>query len=66
MHEKLVEEWLIKVGERGGIDQAFGQWLISQGHEILWIGHSRIEFGKDIVFIDPEGEYHAFQIKNED
>ena len=66
MHEKLVEDWLIKAGERGGIDQAFGQWLISQGHEILWIGHSRIEFGKDIVSIDPEGGYHAFQIKDED
>ena len=40
--------------------------LISQGHEILWIGHSRIEFGKDIVSVDPSGAFHAFQIKDED
>lgn len=66
MHEKLVEEWLTKAGERGGIDQAFGQWLVSQGHEILWLGHSRIEFGKDIVTVDQIGKFHAFQIKDED
>jgi hypothetical protein len=42
------------------------QWLISQGHEILWRGHSRTEFGKDIVSIAPDGEFHAFQTKDED
>jgi len=66
MQEKLVEEWLTKAGERGGIDQAFGQWLVSQGHEILWLGHSRTEFGKDIVTVDQAGNFHAFQIKDED
>lgn len=66
MKEKLVEEWLIRAGERGGIDQAFGQWLISQGNEILWLGHSGIEFGKDIVSIGPDGSIHAFQMKDED
>ena len=40
MKEKLVEQWLINARERGGIDQAFGQLLTSQGHEILWLGHS--------------------------
>lgn len=66
MKEKLVEEWLIRAGERGGIDQAFGQWLISEGHEILWLGHSGTEFGKDIVSIAPNGSYHAYQMKDED
>jgi hypothetical protein len=66
MHAKLVEEWLISAGERGGIDQAFAQLLTSQGHEVLWLGHSRIEFGKDIVTVDPEGQFHAYQIKDED
>lgn len=65
MKEKLVEEWLTRSGERGGIDQAFGQWLISQGHEILWLGHSSTEFGKDIISIAPDGSFHAFQIKDE-
>lgn len=66
MKEKLVEEWLIRARERGGIDHAFAQWLISQGHEILWLGHSRTEFGKDIISIAPGGDFHAFQIKDED
>lgn len=66
MKEKLVEEWLIRARERGGIDHAFAQWLISQGHEILWLGHSRTEFGKDIISIAPGGVFHAFQVKDED
>ena len=66
MKEKLVEEWLIRARERGGIDQAYGQWLISQGHQILWLGHSRTEFGKDIVSVDRDGRFHAFQTKDED
>jgi hypothetical protein len=66
MHVKLVEEWLTKAGERGGFDQAFAQLLTSQGHEVLWQGHSRIEFGKDIVTVDSEGLFHAYQIKDED
>ena len=66
MKAKLVEEWLIRAKERGGVDLAVGQWLISQGHELLWLGHSRTEFGKDIVSVDPDGKFHAFQVKNED
>src|SRR5205814_5920321 len=66
MKEKLVEEWLIRARERGGIDQAYAQWLISQRHQILWLGHSRTEFGKDIISVDAEGQFHAFQIKDED
>jgi len=57
---------LIRARERGGIDHAFAQWLISQGHEILCLGHSRTEFGKDIISIAPGGGFHAFQIKDED
>lgn len=64
--EKLIEDWLTKAGERGGIDIAFGQYLISQGHEILWLGHSPSENGKDISTIAPDGSLHAFQIKDED
>jgi hypothetical protein len=66
LKEKLVEEWLIRARERGGIDLALAQWLISQGHEILWRGHSRTEFGKDIISIAPDGGFHAFQTKDED
>ena len=66
MKTKLVEEWLTKARERGGIDLAVGQWLISQGHEVLWLGHSRTEFGKDIVSVDTDGKFHAYQVKDED
>lgn len=66
MKEKLVEEWLIRARERGGIDLALAQWLISQGHEILWRGHSRTEFGKDLISIGADGEFHAFQTKDEE
>lgn len=66
MHAKLVEEWLTSAKERGGIDQAFAQLLTSQGHEVLWQGHSRIELGKDIITVDPDGQFHAYQIKDED
>jgi hypothetical protein len=66
MKQKLVEEWLTRAGERGGIDHAVAQWLISEGHEILWLGHSRTEFGKDIVSKDKDGKFHAYQTKDED
>ena len=66
MKQKLVEEWLIRAGERGGIDHAVAQWLISEGHEILWLGHSRTEFGKDIVSKHKDGKLHAYQTKDED
>jgi hypothetical protein len=66
MKEKLVEEWLIRARERGGIDHAYSQWLVSEGHEVLRVGHSPTEFGKDIISIAPDGCVHVYQIKDED
>lgn len=63
MKERLVEDWLIKAGERGGLDVAFCQILLAKGFKILRAGHSPTEVGKDIIAISPDKKIHAYQIK---
>ena len=63
MKERLVEDWLIKAGERGGLDVAFCQILLAKGFKILRAGHSPTEVGKDIIAISPDKIIHAYQIK---
>lgn len=64
MKERLVADWLTKAGERGGLDVAFCQVLLTQGCKILRAGHSPTEAGKDIIAISPNGELRAYQVKS--
>jgi hypothetical protein len=61
--ERLVADWLTKAGERGGLDVAFCQLLLSEGCRILRAGHSPTEAGKDIIAIARNKELRAYQIK---
>jgi hypothetical protein len=61
--ERIVENWLIKSGERG-YQTAFAQLLASEGYRVLnGPVHHPFEHGKDIIAIDPEGRLCAFQLK---
>lgn len=62
MRERLLEDWLAKIGERG-FEIPFSQVLITRGHRVLYMGHSPIEHGKDIVTRDSKGRLHAYQLK---
>ena len=62
MRERLLEDWLDKIGERG-FEVPFSQSLVTKGHKILYMGHSPIEHGKDIVTRDANGRLHAYQLK---
>ncbi len=63
MKERLVEDWLTRINERG-YQAAFGQILSSRGFTILRLGHSPYEHGKDLLAISPNGEVHCFQLKD--
>lgn len=63
MQEKLIERWLDSINERG-YQAAFLQMLAGEGHAVVHsTRHMAIEFGKDVVSIDPEGVPCAFQLK---
>ena len=65
MKERLVDDWLTRINERG-YQTAFGQVLAAQGFNILRIGHSAYEHGKDVLAIAPNGEAHCYQLKDGD
>lgn len=65
MKERLVEDWLTRINERG-YQTAFGQILSSHGFTILRLGHSPYEHGKDIIAISAQGEVHCIQLKDGD
>lgn len=66
MIERVVENWLINAGERGGYEIAFCQLLSFQGHRILHkSSHGPMEQGKDIITIGPDGIPCAYQLKAE-
>jgi len=65
MKERLVEDWLTRINERG-YQTAFGQALLSQGFRVLRIGHSPYEHGKDVLAISPNGDVHCYQLKDGD
>jgi hypothetical protein len=65
MKERLVEDWLISINERG-YQTAFGQALLSRGFRVLRISHSPYEHGKDVLGISPENEVHCYQLKDGD
>jgi hypothetical protein len=63
--ERLVEDWLINVGERG-FEIPFCQILLAKGYRILRVSHSPYEHGKDVLAISPNGALHAYQLKQGD
>ena len=65
MKERLVEDWLTRINERG-YEIPFCQSLISKGYRILRCGHSPTEHGKDVIAIAPGGAVCAYQLKSGD
>lgn len=63
MRERLIENWLDSVNERS-YQSAFLQMLVGEGHRVIHsTRHMGIEFGKDVISIDPDGVPCAFQLK---
>jgi hypothetical protein len=63
VHERLVESWLDSASERS-YQAPFTQMLAAQGHRIIHsTRHASIEFGKDIITVDPDGTPCAYQLK---
>ena len=63
MIERLVENWLDNVGERG-FETPFAQLLTLERHRVLQGPvHHPFEHGKDIITIAPDGAACAFQLK---
>lgn len=65
MKERLVEDWLTRINERG-YELPFCQSLLSQGYRILRCGHSPTEHGKDVLALSPDGAVCAYQLKTGD
>ncbi len=65
MNERLVEDWLTKANERS-FQTPFAQALMAEGMQILRLGHSPHEHGKDIIAVDRRGRVHAYQLKGGD
>jgi len=61
--ERAIESWLTRTNERN-YQAAFCQVLMHQGHRVLHSSsHGPMEQGKDIITVDPDGNYHAYQTK---
>jgi hypothetical protein len=65
MKERLVEDWLIRINERG-YEVPFAQSLVSKGYRVLRVGHSPTEHGKDVLAIAPDGAVCGYQLKSGD
>lgn len=65
MRERIVEDWLTRINERG-YQAAFGQILAAAGDKVLRISHGPYEHGKDVLTLTPAGEVHAYQLKDGD
>jgi hypothetical protein len=64
--ERIVENWLIRAGEKG-YQVPFAQLLSIEGHHVLHGPvHHPFEHGKDIVTFDGQGRLCAFQLKGGD
>ena len=61
--EKVIEDWLTSVTEPG-YQASFAAWLTRRGERIIYYSrHSVLEHGKDIVSVDTDGKFHAYQLK---
>jgi hypothetical protein len=65
MNERLVEDWLTKANERS-FQTPFAQSLLADGMQVVRVGHSPHEHGKDIIAIASDGRAHAYQLKTGD
>jgi|GEM_PF-1237201 len=65
MKERLVEDWLSRINERG-YEVPFCQTLIAKGYRVVRCGHSPIEHGKDVIAIAPDGLVYCYQLKSGD
>lgn len=64
MIARIIENWLTNTNENF-IRIAFCQLLLNEGHNVKNI-HGSLEHGKDIISIDSNGDYHAYQLKKGD
>lgn len=63
MLRRLLENWLDSASERS-YQSAFCQILSAKGHTILHsTRHSSLEFGKDVITLNPEGTPCVYQLK---
>jgi hypothetical protein len=65
MKERLVEDWLIRINERG-YEVPFAQSLCAKKYHVLRCGHSPTEHGKDVIAIAPDGVVCGYQLKTGD
>ena len=66
MIERIVENWLTKVNEKG-YQVPFCQCLVSKGYAVLHLSsHGQMEQGKDVISTDETGIPCAFQLKGGD
>lgn len=61
---RIIENWLINTNE-SFIRTAFCQLLLNENHNVKNI-HGNLEHGKDIISIDSDGNYNAYQLKKGD
>lgn len=64
MIARIIENWLTNTNE-SFVRTAFCQLLLDEGHNVKNI-HGSLEHGKDIISIDSNGDYHAYQLKKGD
>ncbi len=63
MIEKLLENWLDSASERS-YQAVFVQMLSAQGYRVLHsTRHTALEYGKDVIAVNPEGDWCAYQLK---
>lgn len=66
MKERLADDWLSRINERG-YDVAFCQVLLSEGKRVLRAGHSPVEHGKDVIATSADQSIvWAYQLKTGD
>jgi hypothetical protein len=64
MQNKIVENWLTKVGELT-FTIPFCQLLLSQGKRVVHISsQGPMEQGKDVIAVDRAGRVHCYQLKS--
>jgi hypothetical protein len=63
MIESVIANWLNKTNERN-YQIPYCQVLLSKAQRVLYVStHRPMEQGKDIITVDNDGAYHAYQLK---
>jgi hypothetical protein len=66
MIESVIANWLSKTNERN-YQIPYCQVLLTKGQRVLYVStHRPMEQGKDIITVDGDGVYHAYQLKTGD